>query len=136
MRAARPLLPALLPCALLTFAACTLPSDPDPVGFMVRVDSFHAPAALALTDTLRLKLFASIGPDDCHDLDRIDVARTASTVAVAVYGLHTNAGFCLARPSRLHGWEHKVPPPFPEDFTVEVHQPDGSRLSRTVRVAE
>jgi len=47
-----------------------------------RVDSVGVPARIATTDTLRIHLTGTVGPNGCYSLARIDEARTPDQLTV------------------------------------------------------
>ncbi len=103
--------------------------------FIIRVDSIVAPRNVARTDTLRVRFYGSVGPDGCWSLDSVERQTTSSTLDVTFRGAHDErSGIeCTQMLVYLdHG--EQVAPPLTGPFIITAHEPDGSRLTRTVTV--
>ena len=119
---------ALVWATLAWMVGCDLGEDPETIRYVARVDSVRFAGQPAPSDTLRLRLFASLGPDGCHQLEEISAQKSPGRVDLTVYGVRTSDGFCMPLPARLDDWAFTVPPPFSETLLLVVHQPDGSEL--------
>ena len=71
----------------------------------------------------------------CETFDRLDASRTAARVDLTAIG-RDNSGPGIVCPAVIQqiGREYLVQPPFTDPFTVAARQPDGSQITRTVRV--
>ncbi len=109
---------------------------PSTSHYTIRVDSLSAPAAVARTDTLRVRFFGFIGPDGCWSLASVDRQVTTSSLDVTFRGQHQRGGgiACTQMVVYLDRRESVAPPLGGPAFTITVHEPDGSKLTRTVAV--
>ena len=127
---------ALLPFALGALALvvdCNMPTPPQE--FVIGVDSISGPTAVSGGAPFELRLWGTIGPDECHSLIAVRTTRADARLDVTAIGQSFTRGGGLCRPLRqeMRGAVLRVDPPVPDPFTVIVHQPDGSTLTRTIR---
>lgn len=109
---------------------------PPPAGTVATVDTLIAPARIAPTDTLRLRLRGTVGPNGCYALARIETARNRErlTVRPVVRYRGGEGAMCTMALVPLDA-SHAVPPPFTEGrLTIVVPQPDGPDVTATVTV--
>lgn len=105
----------------------------EPTEFIVRVDSMSAPDAIAATDTLIVRFWGKLGPDLCSRLEGVETARGPGTFEVTFRGERSVRGQCLQMPAALMD-DETILPPMQDPFTIRVRQPDGTVLTKTVRV--
>ncbi len=117
------------------FSGCGI-LGPSSSHYTIRVDSLSAPAAVARTDTLRVRFFGVIGPDGCWSLESVDRQVSTSSLDVTFRGLHEQGGgiACTQMVVYLDRRESVAPPLAGGSFTITVHEPDGSKLTRTIAV--
>ncbi len=101
--------------------------------FVIRVDSFSAPADIGRTETLALHFNGTIGPDGSWSLSSVDERLRPGALDVTFIGarrVHTGIHYPQV-PVML---DHTIlgPPPIQTPFTITVHQPDGTTLQRVV----
>lgn len=108
---------------------------PSAEHFLIRVDSIAVPASVAANDTLRARFFGAIGPDGCWTLESVDRQSTSASLDVTFHGKHyvPSGSVCTAMLVTLAHAE-LMAPPLDTPFTITVHEPDGSVLSRLVTV--
>ncbi|MGQ0765632.1 MAG: hypothetical protein ACT4OZ_08200 [Gemmatimonadota bacterium] len=120
----------LVLAALVSSAACRLGDDVS--GFIVRVDSIGAPNSIRSADTLAIRFWGSVGPDQCSRLIGVERAGGPGLLRIAFRG-ERKSGNCAQMPVSLQHIE-RVAPPLADPFRIEVRQPDGEILSSTVIV--
>jgi len=121
-------------CSMLTN------SDDDPDDAVERgvaeVDSLHAPAQIAASDTLLLRLTGTVGPNGCYAFDGFDVERAGGRLTVTPGVVHRTGQACTQAIVPLDE-TYAAAPPFAEGtLTVVVPQPDRPDVTTTVEVTE
>ena len=120
-------------------SACSLVETDDKSArryFTAQVDSISILAAVSASDTLSIQLHGWLGNHGCYRFERFEVARTASTLDLAVIGsVPTEPTVCpdvmVPLPAR-----YEVAPPLGGPFHIVILQPDGSALERVVHVED
>jgi hypothetical protein len=105
---------------------------------IAEVDSLHAPAQIASSDTLSMRLTGTVGPDGCHSFGGFDVERTAERLTVTPVVRHRTGQMCTQAIVPLDE-TYAAAPPFAEGtLTVVVPQPQADRpdVTATVEVTE
>lgn len=118
---------------LLTTVALCLGCSTEPENstelFKVKVDSISSPTFGALSDTLVLRLYGTIGNDGCYSFSHIEDTRQPLKLDLTVWGEHSSAGACPAVMVYLDGKEYKWVATHTGWFVINIHQPDNSILS-------
>ncbi len=107
----------------------------DVESYVVKVDSVNVASQVNFSDTLSVHLFGTIGPNGCHSFKRFDKSSTSSKLALKVIGevvKGDNLGCtdAIVQLDRIF----QVEPPLQDPFEINIEQPDGSVLERTVEV--
>jgi hypothetical protein len=134
---------------LRTFMACLLAStvaslsckkdeitvnDP-PQEFLVRIDSLRIQKPVISSDTLRGRLWGTLGPNTCYSFSRFQkVSSDSFSVRIKVFGLHSPSSSCGQAIQKLNGAIYRVYPVYRGTFQFFVEQPDGSSLRDTIVV--
>lgn len=101
---------------------------------LATVDTVQAPARLAPTDTLRLRLQGMVGPNGCYSLVRIEEERSPGRVVLRPIVRHSGQDMCTMAIVSLDETV-TLEPPFREGpLRVVVPQTDRATVRRTVRV--
>jgi hypothetical protein len=105
--------------------------------FPILVDSLAAPAAAAAGDTVTLRFWGYVGPNDCHAFGGVTADWTEHAVVLTLwYHYYRRAGAdCLPEAVYLEGEPYRLGPLPPGPFTITVAQPDGSAITDTLHVA-
>ena len=119
-------------CSMLTNA------DDDPDDAVQRgiaeVDSLHAPAQIAASDTLTLRMTGTVGPNGCHSFDGFDVERTTDRITITPVVAHRTGRACTQAIVPLDE-TYTAAPPFDEGtLTVVVPQADRPDVTAAVEV--
>ena len=128
-------LPIILIITPIILSSCFL-FDPVPEQFRIKIDSAGTPVSLTTNDTLVIKLYGYIGNDTCYWLHHFQSVREDYSLNLTVWGIHNVAyrKFCNNAQVYLNGQEYRVYPLYSGVFEVNIQQPDGSWLKKTVMV--
>jgi hypothetical protein len=122
--------------ALALAGACVLPAcavfDSGPREFVVQVDSVQAPGAVSGGAPFDIRFYGFVGPSGCYRFKAFRVEKTPSQADVMVLGEHEE-GLCTQALVFLDGEVLTIQPFVTDPFTLRVHQPDGTVLTRTIR---
>jgi hypothetical protein len=122
-------------------AGCTTltGTEGQPVEYLTaEVDSLVAPARIAPTDTLKVRMRGTVGPNSCYQFERFSVTRSTDRLTVTPVVRHTTAAdvACLTVVVPLNR-TYVAAPPFAEgSLTVTVPQPDQPDVTTSVRVTD
>lgn len=108
-------------------------SELEPV--IIKVDSVTTVGTVSMTSALQLRFWGAVGPTSCYGYDRIAFTRTAGRIDVTVHGNRlTNASCATVVVPLPSSAMIEVAPPLQNPMTVQVRQPDGSSLTKTIAV--
>lgn len=117
---------------LIATAGCRNPFASDRV-VTLPVSDVAAPAELAPGADLVVTLTVVTG--GCRSFERLVAERSASRLALVARGRDSSApGRACPSDVRYEARAYRAAPPFVDPFTVAVRQPDGTELTRAVRV--
>ncbi|MFB6249640.1 MAG: hypothetical protein ABEL97_13830 [Salinibacter sp.] len=121
-------------CSMLTNA--NNDSSPTVEQNVATVDSLHAPARVAPSDTLNLRLTGTVGPNGCYSFDGFDVERSTDRLRITSVVTHrTGEGLVCTQAIVPLDETYAAAPPFAEGtLTVVVPQPDRPDVTATVEV--
>jgi len=129
-------IPFLLIITAVLLSSCLFLFDPTPELFRIKIDSVNAPISLTTNDTLTIKLYGYIGNDTCYWFHHFQSARENYSLYLTAWGIH-NVAYrkgCESSQVYLNGQEYRVYPLYSGVFEVNIHQPDGAWLKKTVTV--
>ncbi|HWP82189.1 MAG TPA: hypothetical protein VNN76_06005 [Bacteroidota bacterium] len=124
----------LLLSGISFFGSCTLDQQPQSKLFIVAVDSVNHPPSLSVGDTLTLRFYGTIGTSACYAFSHFDTKRDGNIITITVWGKYTPADVCATVMIELKGMEYKISTLEKGNYTINIRQPDGSYLQRSVRV--
>ena len=114
------------------FAACTSSTESVSSEFIARVDSVSGPTAVSGGIAAEQHLWGTVGPKGCTIFKEVRSTRVASTMDVTVIGEHVAGATCSSGSVSLNGLDVHIEPLILNDFSLVVHQPDGSKLVRRI----
>jgi hypothetical protein len=124
---------------ILAFSGCTesfeaveMPNMP----FTLRIDSVQVPATTCADESLSIRIWATVGPNDCYRFARFEHHFSDSGLEITAWGERTFHSDCGGGAISLQGKELKTMPISAGTLRVRVHQPDSSLLISTVEVGE
>lgn len=125
---ARRLRPSVL--AIWVCVACG-PMASEAREFAVHIDSVTAPAAVSGDAAFQLQFYGPVGPNGCYRFKSFRVTRTSADADVTTVGERVG-GTCVQMPVYLSAEPLTIAPPVSAPFTVRIHQPDGTILTRVI----
>jgi hypothetical protein len=78
--------------------------------------------------------FGPVGPHGCYSFSAFDLSRTSTGADVVVRGLERRGVVCTQEPVNLDGRALSLGPVAFDPFILRVFQPDGTVLTRTIRI--
>lgn len=129
-RSTSALLTTIVIATLVAAAGCDLLA-PKPE-FTIHIDSVRAPGAVSGGAAFEVLFFGPVGPNGCHRFKSFRTNRSSSDADVTVVGQRVT-GTCTQMPVYLSGEPLTIAPPVADPFTLRVHQPNGTVLTRTIR---
>jgi hypothetical protein len=125
--------------AITAFSGCTESFEtvdtPD-VSFTLRVDSIQVPATACADESLSVRVWAKIGPNDCYRFVGFEHHFGDSGLEITAWGARSFNSRCGGGAIFLEGKELRTMPVSSGTLRVRVHQPDSSLLTSTVEVGE
>jgi len=116
------------------FASCTKTTEPMISYFVVKVDSLAIPDTISQSDTLKIKLYGTIGNNGNYSFDHYEATRDSFKLNLKVWGKYVDKGLAAMVIVMLDGVEYPVFPVYPNKFKIFIHQPDNSVLQDSVVV--
>jgi hypothetical protein len=121
-------------CSFLTGTS----SDPgrDVEHVVAEVDSLDVPARIASSDTLRVRMSGTVGPNGCYSFDEFDGERTEGRLTITPRVEHVTGDEVMCTMAIVPLDEtYMAAPPFEEgELSVTVPQPDRPDVTATVEV--
>ncbi len=118
----------------LLFTSCTKTHVPEVSYFMVRVDSISIPDSSSQADTLKIKLYGTIGNNGNYAFDHFEANRDSHKLNLAVWGKYTDNDYATQAIVCLGGKEYPVFPLYPASFNINIRQPDSTFLRDSLGV--
>jgi hypothetical protein len=118
--------------AAVLFMACGSATETAPSEFTIRVDSVSGATAVSGGIAAEQRLWGVIGPVGCTAFKELRTSRVPSTMDVTVVGERVSGAACGPGNSALNGVIVRIEPLILRDFSLVVHQPDGSTLVRRI----
>ena len=127
----------LLGLILVAAWGCSRAEEPQRYRtFEAGVDSVRVPATVAPQDSLRVQVWAIIGPNLCYSFQAFETEAEDGSIRVHVMGRQdTGAGICPTALAEIQGKELLIPPPHQGDAIELVFETaGGEELIRTVEI--
>jgi hypothetical protein len=122
-----PLLTSLIICI-----GCSTEPNKSPELFKVKVDSIsHTPFG-AMSDTLVVKVYGTIGNDGCCSFSRFEDIKQPLQLDLTVWGQRSSSVACPAVMVYLDGRDYKWIATQQGWFTINIHQPDNTLLKDSI----
>lgn len=105
--------------------------------FRIKVDSISLPVnPVFSTDTLKITFWGTIGNDGCYSFAHFQGARTGNQLDLVLWGRNqrTSEETCTQQIVKLDGKQYYDYPVSGGNYTIVIHQPDGSLLQRTIYI--
>jgi hypothetical protein len=105
--------------------------------FRVKIDSVRLPTPMFFAeDTLKIAFWGNVGSDSCYKFDHFQGAKDTHQIDLVLWGRNsrTSNDVCPSGQIDLNGKIFFDYPVAQGDYTVVIHQPDGSIIQRTIHV--
>jgi hypothetical protein len=107
---------------------------PDGKTFVVHVESIDGPTTVSGNVAFTQQLHGWIGSNLCYYFKEFRTEKTSQAIDVTVIGAIDDVNaICPTQPRSLDQ-TLTVPAPVSDPFVIRIHQPDGTILSKTIRV--
>ncbi len=125
---------------LVWSTGCKKDEGPNP-DYMIKIDSMVFADTIKITDTLSVKFYGEVGPDDCYKFDHFEQlpyqnGDLANSMKFKVWGKHEDTGNCSQQIVYLDGTEILITGMDKGNFNIFVVQPDGTIMNGLVFVEE
>lgn len=119
---------------VVLLSSCGLISAGQTVEFVIHVDSITGPTAVSGGAAFEQQLWGFVGPDGCYSFTGFQLDRVPTRLDLTAKGTHhTGSGLCTQAVVFLRGQTVRIEPLIPVGvFTIAVHQPDGTVLTRVI----
>ncbi|RPI12952.1 MAG: hypothetical protein EHM58_19370 [Ignavibacteriae bacterium] len=135
----------LINLLILILIAFTIPACPllgDIMGsygdeyFRVQIDSVSVPASITLNDNLEVRLWGVVGKDSCYSFSHFQSSVKDNDLNLTAWGYlrDTYRVSCAQGNVLLDGKIYNVTPQNRGIFRINIHQPDGTVVSKEVNV--
>ena len=127
-----------IPIALILLAAISLMncSKNKETQFVVRVDSIVAPDTVDYNVAFDILFYGTIGNDGCHSYSHMDIFYESNTLSLKVWGKNSGADECPNVTVLLDGLKLTINNIEAGDNSIEVTQPDDSKLTKDLYVRQ
>jgi hypothetical protein len=127
-------------CAGITVLASCLAScgqisgGGQTVAFVIHIDSITGPTAVSGGAAFEQQLWGHVGPNGCYSFTGFKLDRVPTRLDVTANGARRiTLDLCTQAVVDLRGEPIRIEPLIPVGlFTIAVHQPDGSLLTRVI----
>ncbi len=105
-----------------------------PQDFQVKIDSLKLSKNTIWNDTLRARLWGTIGSSTCYQFARYETTRDSFSATVKVIGTFTDGSSCATAVVELRSAIYRVYPLYPGKFTLKIQQPGGTTIQDTTTI--
>jgi hypothetical protein len=104
------------------------------VAFVIHIDSITGPTAVSGGAAFEQQLWGHVGPNGCYSFTGFKLNRVPTRLDVTANGARRiTLDLCTQAVVDLRGEPIRIEPLIPVGlFTIAVHQPDGSLLTRVI----
>lgn len=118
----------------MALLSCSTEPSREPFLFVVQVDSIAHPSSVSLNDTIAIKLYGTIGTNGCYSFSYFDDKLQPLRLDLTVVGERSASTVCTAVMVYLDGKEYRCVAQQKGWFSINIRQPDESRLRDSVFV--
>ncbi len=104
--------------------------------FVIKVDSIRVADTVAVGTNLRIEFFGTIGPNGCYSFSHDETDFVQTTVSIKLWGKNSGAGDCPDVVVKLDGMYMDVNFNASGTYTIQIVQPDDSKLLEKVVVED
>ena len=119
---------------VVLLSSCGLISGGQTVEFVIHIDSITGPTAVSGGAAFEEQVWGHIGPNGCYNFTGFQLDRVPTRLDLTAKGTRRiTLDACTQMPVELHGEPLRIEPLIPVGlFTIAVHQPDGTLLTRII----
>ncbi len=104
--------------------------------FVIRVDSIHVADTIKLSETLRIEFFGTIGNNGCYDFSHDETNFSGNTISIKLWGKNSGEDNCPDVIVKLDGTYYDINFTAADTYTIEIIQPDDSKMISKVVVED
>jgi hypothetical protein len=104
--------------------------------FVIKVDSIRVADTVAVGTSLRIEFFGTIGPNGCYSFSHDETDFVQTTVLIKLWGKNSGSGDCPDVIVKLDGMYMDVNFNSAGTYTIQIVQPDNSKLTKDVVVED
>lgn len=125
---------AVVALIAIVLSSCTDLANDKYGDFRIKVDSTNHPGIVLVGDSLKIKLFGTVGPDGCSQFSHFESTEKPLDLELTIWGKREEQTACPAVMVYLNGLEYKTFAGKVGVYKISIHQPDGSILRDSVIV--
>lgn len=104
--------------------------------FVIQVDSIQVADTVVAGENLRIDFFGTIGPNGCYSFSHDETDFVQTTISIKLWGKNSGEGDCPDVVVKLDGMYMDVNFDSSGSYTIQIVQPDNSKLLKTVIVTD
>ena len=104
--------------------------------FVIQVDSIQVADTVVAGENLRIDFFGTIGPNGCYSFSHDETDFVQTTISIKLWGKNSGEGDCPDVVVKLDGMYMDVNFDSSGSYTIQIVQPDNSKLLKTVIVLD
>ena len=118
----------------IVFFSCSTEPENKIEIFLIKVDKIEVSQFINLGDTLSILFFGTIGTNGGYSFDHFESTSNNNSLELKVWGQYKVANAQATVMVYLDGRKYKTVPSNIGDFTISIHQPDGSSIKHIVKI--
>lgn len=119
---------------LLVDSCDTTQRPPADYEYRVHVDSVEAPTSVSLGDTVVIRFYGVVSPDDCGSFLRIEDTPHGQEIDFSVWAIRRQQVVCSSVMVYLQGEEYRFVATKGGTTTITIYQPNGLTLQHLIEV--
>ena len=104
--------------------------------FVIQVDSIQVADTVVTGENLRIDFFGTIGPNGCYSFSHDETDFVQTTISIKLWGKNSGESDCPDVVVKLDGMYMDVNFDSSGSYTIQIVQPDNSKLLKTVIVLD
>ncbi len=104
--------------------------------FVIQVDSIRVADTVVVDANLRIDFFGTIGPNGCYSFSHDETDFVQTTISIKLWGKNSGESDCPDVVVKLDGLYMDVNFNSSGTYTIQIVQPDNTKLLKTVIVTD
>ena len=104
--------------------------------FVIQVDSIRVADTVVVDANLRIDFFGTIGPNGCYSFSHDETDFVQTTISIKLWGKNSGESDCPDVEVKLDGLYMDVNFNSSGTYTIQIVQPDNTKLLKTVIVTD